>query len=284
MKTLILNFALAVAAASILPAIHAEPQVSNTGFSKAGAFHLTLSDGADVDVSSDLQTWTKYASVTQETMLEDLASRHMDRRFYRVHGGGAPTNIVGFYRATLPPGKMLLLGNSFGSILRLDSPEGRAAIFGVTNPPIKISLYTNGTFTAHTLNTASGNWEPRLRPIRVQEGFSIQNTGTSPLSMHLSGPVRQVRQNMVVPAGASLVVPLYPFAGSLAQVLSVSAKDGTQVLTFDENTQAYKTSLYDSLGGEGKWEPKLPDLRPGRAFIIKTAEALTWTNTVPAVR
>lgn len=279
MKTF--GFALFATATAIAYTVNAQSHFSASGFSSNGAFHLTVSGAAEIDASHDLQNWTKYATVNQDTGLEDMASRQLDRRFYRAHSGTGGSNIVGFVKVVVPAGKMVVVGNSFGTALRLDTPEGRHAIFGITNPPVKVSLYTNGNFGAHTLDPATGTWAPPLRPIRPQEGFAVQNLGTTPITVHLSGEVRQGHLNVAVPAGTSLLSPYVPYSGPMAHLLNIPAKEGTQVQWFDEQTQQYQTATFDTLGGTGQWQPKLPDLRVGRAFILKTPQALTWTNGFP---
>lgn len=253
----------------------AQTQLSGHGFNETGAFQLTVSGTGEVEVSPDLRTWSKYASVTQPTGLEDLASRQLDRRFYRAQGGPA----VGYVKVVIAPGKITVLGNSFGSALRFDTPESRVALFGVTNPAVKISIYTNGNFVAHTFESASGNWQPPLRPIRPQEGFAVQNTGARPITLRMSGPVRQGRLETTIPAGSSLLVSPLPNSGPAALLANAQVPDGTQVLWFDEQTQKYEACGFDGMEKPGKWEPKLPDLHPGRAVVVKAPKAITITNT-----
>jgi hypothetical protein len=258
--------------------LQAQTQISAHGFSPGGTFHVTLPGAAEVETSTDLQSWSRYASVTQPTMLDDLATRQNERRFYRVRG---TSNIVGYLKVVIPPGKLALLGNSFGSPLRLDTPEGRMNALGMTNPPIKVSVYTNGNFVAHNFDPASGSFTPRLMPIRPQEGFALQNTGSSPLTIRLSGVVRQGAVQTSIPAGSALVAPGFPLSGPLAKWLSFQAQDGTQVQWFDEKSQAYQTSTFDTLGGSGQWEPALPELPAGRAVVIKSPQAVSWTSSLP---
>ncbi len=268
--------------AFVLLAVWASPatgqaRFSGHGFTSANAFHLALSGPGEVEASTNLQTWTKFATVSQETALEDLASRQMGWRFFRLRGGTA-SNVIGFVKLTIPAGKLAILGNAFAAPLRFDLPERRHDIFGTTNPAVKISLYANGTFVPHVLDSKSGAFSPALRPIRPQEGFTIENTGTTPLLVRLSGDVRQGQFTMAVPAGSSLLVPPVPVPAPLSKILNFSPKDGMQVDVFNEQTQAHQTSTYDSLGNKG-WQPELGEYRPGRAFLFKTPEAVSWVSS-----
>jgi len=153
MKNLTLNLLAGAAITAAAISASAQTQLSSHGFTDPGAFRLVVSGAGEVEVSQDLQSWSHYASVTQSTGLEDLASRGADRRFYRLRG---TSNVVGYVNVMVPAGKIAILGNAFAAPLRLDTPEGRHAAFGITNPPVKLSLYTNGNFVAHTLDAASG--------------------------------------------------------------------------------------------------------------------------------
>ena len=133
--------------------------------------------------------------------------------------------------------ELAVLGNSFATVLRLDSPEGRHGLFGVTNPPVKVSLYTNGNFAPHTLEVATGTWEPRIRPIRPHEGFAVQNLGSSNMTVRMSGELHPTGNRMTIPPGASLLAPPLPRPAPLAELLTFQAKDGMQVLWFDEQAQ-----------------------------------------------
>jgi len=123
---------------------------------------------------------------------------------------------------------------------------------------------------------------PQLGPIRPQGGFSVQNTGSTPLTVRLSGPVHQGRSQTTIPAGGALVASASPQSGPAAQFQGIAAPDGTQVLFFDEQTQSYQTSTFDTLEKPGKWQPKLPNVQPGRAVIVKAPQPITLTNTAPA--
>lgn len=265
--------------APLAVSVTAQPRFTGHGFDDAGVFHMTVSGATDVEASTNLQTWAKYATVSQETRLDDLASRQMEWRFYRLSGSSG-SNLIGFVKAAIPGGKLAILGNPFAGELKLDSPEGRTQLFGSTNPAVKLSLYANGTFTPHTLDRTSGTWAPALRPIRTREGFSVENTGTRPVTVRFSGVVPQGQLNMNLPAGASLVVPPVPQPGPLALVLGLPAKDGMQIDYFNEQSQAHQVSTFDAL--DGAWMPKLPDYRPGRALIVKTPAAVTWTKSFSA--
>lgn len=172
---------------------------------------------------------------------------------------------------------MAILGNPFSQPLRLDTPAGRSQTFGMTNPAVKVSLYSNGSYIPHTLDTSTGTWTPALREIRPQEGFSLENLSNRALTVRLSGEVRQGAINMSLPAGSSLVVPPAPQAGAIAEALGIPGKDGMQLHVFNEETQSYQTATFDSL--ENGWLPKLPDYKPGRSFVVKVPEAVTWTKT-----
>jgi hypothetical protein len=280
MKNLLCTFLSALAIAAVAYTASAQTQFTGHGFNEAGAFRLTVSGAAELESSQDLSSWSKYASTTQPTTLDDLASRQMERRFYRIQGGA---NVIGFLKATIAPAKMAILGNSFGTALRLDTPEGRQAVFGTTNPAVKVSLYTNANFVAHTFDASSGSWQPQLRAIRPQEGFAVHNNGNAPINVRMSGVVRQGNISVTVPAAGALFASPFPTTSPTAQLASVVAQDGTQVLSFDEQTQNYKTSTFDTLEKPGKWEPKLPEVRPGRAVIIKSPQPLTWTNNPAAM-
>jgi hypothetical protein len=285
MKTITLISALSALNAALALCAVAESRLSGYGFSSSGLYHVTTSGAGDVEVSTNLQTWTKLASVSQELTLEDLASRHPGWRFYRAAGGGgaASSNILGYVKAAIAPGKMAILGNPFTMPLRLDTPEGRRDVFGTTNPVIKISIYgTNGTAVAHTLDKATGTWSPPLRPIRVQEGFAVENVGASMVQVKMGGELRRGPLNMSVPAGSSLVVPPVPQMGSVADVLGIPGKDGVQIDYFNDETQKHETSTYDSLSNG--WTPKPPEYKPGRAVMVKTPAAATWTKSLPTAR
>jgi len=255
----------------------AESRLAGQGFTSAGVFHISTSGAADVEVSTNLEVWTKLASVSQELTLEDTASRRPGWRFYRVRDGGAiGSNVVGYVKVSIPPGKMAILGNPFAALLRLDSPEQRHEIFGMTNPAVKVSIYTNGNFAAHSLDKATGTWSPPLRPIRSQEGFAVENLGSSPLQVKMSGQVRLGVFNVALPAGSSLFVPPVPQPGPIADVVGIPGKDGMQIDYFNEETQSHQNSTFDSLS-KG-WSPKLPDYKPGRAFVVKAPAAVNWTK------
>ena len=255
-------------------------QLSGHGFTDDGQFNLTVSGPADLEVSQDLHSWTKYTTVTQPTTLHDINSKQADHRFYRMHGS---SNVIGYLKVTVPPGKFALLGNSFDSSLRLDTPEGRQAVFGVPNPAVKISLHNNGNFVTHTFDPASGQWNPAFKGVKSQEGFGVQNTGTTPLTVRLGGPVRVARVQTTIPAGSSVLSSPFPTVSPVAQLQGGAVQDGTQVQWFDEQSQAYKTSTFDMLEKPGKWMPPLPTLPPGHAVVIKSPKATTLTNSLPAI-
>jgi hypothetical protein len=279
MKHLIASLIAGLATVAFANTAAAQVQLTGHGFTDSGAFRLMLSGSADVETSQDLQSWSHYASVTQPTGLDDLATRQMDHRFYRLRGS---SNVLGYLKATIPAGKLALLGNSFGTAIRFDTPESRLALFGSTNPAVKVSVYTNGNFVAHTFDPASGSWSPQIRPIRPQEGFAVQNTGSVPINVRMSGPVRMDRVQRTVPAGGAAIASAYPHVGPANQLRDVAAPDGAQVLWFDEQKQAYQTSTFDTLEKPGHWEPKLADVPVGRAVIVKTAQPLSFTNTFQA--
>ncbi|MFO1501148.1 MAG: hypothetical protein U1G07_22620, partial [Verrucomicrobiota bacterium] len=185
------------------------------GFTGNGAFQVTTAGAADLEVSTNLQTWTKLATVAQEMTLDDVGSRQSEWRFYRNRAGATNSPIIGYIKVTLPPGKMAILGNCFDRPLRLDSADGRMSVFGAVNPTVKVSLYTNGNFTASTADPSSGNWTPALRPIAYREGFSVENIGAKPITLRLHGEVRAGQMNMNSPAGPSLVVSPVPLMGDV---------------------------------------------------------------------
>jgi hypothetical protein len=277
MKSLIFSLT-GIAALTLAYRASAQAQLSSRGFTEAGAFRLTVSGAGEVEFSADLQTWSRYASVTQPTELDDLASRQLARRFYRVQGGP----IMGYVKDTIPAGKMAVLGNSFGSALRLDTPEGRDGIFGVTNPSVKVFLYVNGNFVPHTFDAAAGKWEPALGPIRPQEGFAVQNSGSSPITVRMSGVVRQGRVQTTIPAGMSLFVSPFPNTSPAYELFHASVPDGTQVSCFNEAAQKYDVSAFTTFQKPGNWEPKLPNVPPGRAVIVKAPHAIAVTATPSA--
>jgi hypothetical protein len=255
----------------------AESRLAGHGFTSTGVFHINTSGAAKVEVSTNLESWTELANVSQELNLEDSASRRPGWRFYRAHDSrGVGSNVVGYVKLSIPPGKMAILGNPFAVLLRLDSPEQRHELFGLTNPAVKISLYTNGNFVAHTLDKTTGTWSPPLRPIRSQEGFAVENLGSSPLQVKMSGQVRLGVFNVSLPSGASLFVPPVPQPGPVANVVGIPGKDGMQIDWFNEETQTHQVSTFDSLSNG--WMPKLPDYKPGRAFLVKSPAAVNWTK------
>jgi hypothetical protein len=69
-------------------------------------------------------------------------------------------------------------------------------------------------------------------------------------------------------------------------LVNAPAPDGTQVLWFDEQSQKYEACGFNGLEKPGKWEPKLPEVHPGRAVIVKAPQPITITNTLsgPPVR
>jgi hypothetical protein len=276
MKKLILTFSAVALTTAFALSTAAQTRFTGQGFNSAGAFQMTVSGPAEIEASTNLQSWTKFASVSQETTLDDVASQKIDSRFYRVRGG-TPASTIGFAKATIPAGRLALLGNAFGAQLRLDTPEGRIQTFGMPNPPVEVSLYANGNFTPHTLNTATGAWTPALRPIRDQEGFAVRNLGTTPLTARFSGEVRQGQIKLSLPAGPSLVVPPVPQPGPVLMVLGMPSQDGMQIMFFNEETQAYIVSGYSDL--DGAWNPKLPDYRPGRSFVVRSPAPVSWTKT-----
>jgi hypothetical protein len=280
MNKMILSFAAVVCAATFAMPASAQTRFAAQGFNAAGDFQMTLSGPGDIEASTNLQTWTRFASVSQETTLDDVASRKAEWRFYRLRGGSAPGNAIGFVKATIQPGRLALLGSAFATPLRLDTPEGRAQVFGIPNPQIELALYANGNFTPHTLNTATGAWSPALRPLRDQEGFSVKNLGATPLAVRMSGELRQGQINLSLPAGPSLVVPPVPQPGPVIMVLGIPSQDGMQILFFNEETQAYVVSSYDPF--DAAWQPKLPDYRPGRSFVVRSPAAVNWTKTFSA--
>jgi hypothetical protein len=258
----------------------AQPRLAAHGFTGPGLFHLTNAAPGEIEVSTNLHTWTKLNAVRQGKTLEDPASGNAGWRFYRAVGGGAAsTNLVGYVKVTIPPGKMAVLGNPFMTVLRVDTPEGRHEVFGSTNPPVKLLTYENGTFMPHTFDKANGSWMPALAPIRGTEGFAIENVGSSPIQVKMSGELR-LRNKMSLPAGSSLVVPPVPEVGPTSAVLGIPGNDGTQIDYFDEDTQKHIVSTYDSLA-KG-WEPQLPAYKPGRALVVKAPAATTWTKPFPA--
>lgn len=276
----LLNGLAVVAAALLTSNAIAQAQLTSHGFTDPGAFRLMLSGAADVEASTDLQSWSHFATLTQATGLDDLASRQMPHRFYRLRG---TSTVIGYVKVTIPPGKVALVGDSFGSVVRFDTPESRLAVFGSTNPAAKVSIYTNGNFAAHSFDAASGAWNPPLRPIRPQEGFAVQNTGSAPMTMRMSGPVRMDRVQRTIPAGGAAIASPYPNMGPTAQLMDYVAPDGAQVLWFDEQKQTYQASTFDTLEKPGHWEPKLPTLQPGRAVVLKSPQPLSLTNTFQAV-
>jgi hypothetical protein len=279
MKNLVLSLLAATVTATLTSSAAAQAQLTAHGFSDPGAFRLMLSGAADVEASTDLQSWSHFASLTQATGLDDLASRQMPHRFYRLRG---TQTVIGYVKVTVPPGKVALVGDSFGTAIRFDTPESRLAVFGATNPPIKVSLYTNGNFVAHSFDPATGAWNPQIRPIRPQEGFAVQNTGSAPITVRMSGPVRMDRVQRNIPAGGAAIASPYPNVGPTTQLAEVVAPDGAQVLWFDEQKQAYQTSTFDTLEKPGHWEPKLPNLQPGRAVVLKSPQPVSLTNTFQA--
>ena len=102
MKNLILNVLAGAAITATTTTASAETQLSSHGFTDPGAFRLVVSGAGEVEVSQDLQSWSHYASVTQSTGLEDLASRGADRRFYRLRGS---SNVIGYVTVTVPPAR-----------------------------------------------------------------------------------------------------------------------------------------------------------------------------------
>jgi hypothetical protein len=49
-----------------------------------------------VEASTNLQNWAKFAAISQETTLDDLTSRQMEWRFYRLRGGAiSSSNVIG---------------------------------------------------------------------------------------------------------------------------------------------------------------------------------------------
>ena len=278
MKTLmVLLTTIATLTLSAVPAA-AQTQFTSQGFNDRGAFQMTLSAPGDVEASTNLQSWTKLASLSQPGQLGDVAAQQLNWRFYRLPTGGpGRSNLIGFVRITIPRGGMAMLGNLFASPLRLDTPEGRNQVFGSTNPPVKVSLYGNGAFIPHTLDRNTGIWTPALRPIQGREGFLVENIGSRPLTVRLSGVVPQGQLRMSVAAGASLVVPPVPQAEPVALVLGMPAKDGMQIDYFNEETQRHMVSTFDAL--DGAWIPKLPEYQPGRSVIIKSPDPVNWSKT-----
>jgi hypothetical protein len=257
--------------------VTAEPRLEGHGFTN-GVFHITSSGATEVEVSHDLEVWTKLATVSQQKhTVDDPASRQPGWRFYRAREAGAiGSNVIGYVKVIIPPGKKAILGNPFVSQVRLDSPAFRHTVFGASNPPVKVSLYVNGNFVPHTLDKATGAWSPSLGPIRSREGFAVENLGTTPLQVNMSGPLQLGVIQVGVPAGSSLFVPSVPQPGPIADVVGIPGKDGMQIDWFNEETQSYQVSTFDTLSHG--WTPKLPEYKPGRAFIVKAPAAVNWTK------
>src|SRR5690349_17962123 len=101
MRKLIFSLLASIAAVALTQSAFAQTQMSGHGFTDPGTFRITVSGPGDLEVSQDLQSWSKFASVTQPTGVEDLAARQTDRRFYRLHGS---QNVVGYTKVAVSPG------------------------------------------------------------------------------------------------------------------------------------------------------------------------------------
>src|ERR1051325_950415 len=159
---------------SILNLIAAESGLSSGGFGPQGALQLHV-QGAQLQIeySTNLAHWVPLSS-GRGTVL-DAGATNSEWRFYRGRESNSNfvSNIVGYVRVSVPPGKLAVLASPFSAPVRLTQPAELTAILGTATPPAQVYLAKGGKQTAYTFDELDNKFQPPVPEIPWGTGFIV---------------------------------------------------------------------------------------------------------------
>src|SRR5207253_6519473 len=124
-------------------------------------FEIQVEGGApmQIEYSTNLTTWT-FLNNARDNLL-DRAATNSEWRYYRALG---TSNVIGFIRIPVEPGKQVQVDTPFHLDIHLDKPGVRKAVFGSETPPVQFFLMQNGKQTAYTYDEFDKKWTPTPPP------------------------------------------------------------------------------------------------------------------------
>ncbi len=244
------------------------PGILARGFATNGAFQLQVNGGQplQIEYSTNLSTWTPLEKGSDRFV--DAGSANSEWRFYRAKtaSGAFVSNVVGFIRVPVEPGKVAVVATPFESSIHLDKPAVRKIVFGTETPSVQFYLTENGKQTAYTWDEFDNKWNPAPPPIPAGAGFMVRNTGKERIYVKFGGELPQGALKRPIPQGENFISAIVPKPGPLNEAAGVPAIEGAQLKIWNEQKQAYDTSKFNKQTGH--WEPSL-HYTPGRAILAK---------------
>lgn len=171
-------------------------------------------------------------------------------------------------------------------------------LFAAT-PPLggsQILLWSGSGYNTYTYSALlGGHWKNNGTNadgtlIPTGQGFFIQIAGSSPYTNTFVGqvtPVTSVVATNTVSSGFQLVsssVPYNDFVTNTATINLTGVVGGTQVLLWNNNSQAFDTYTWSALLG-GHWKisgtNNTPFLGVGQGFFFDAAGSYNWVQTGP---
>jgi hypothetical protein len=249
--------------------VFAQGPLSARGFTPAGAFQLEVRGGPlQVEYTTNLSSWLPLAG--GRGTITDPASTNSEFRVYRARSGQSfVSNVVGYARVVIPPGKVVAVASPFMAPLRLNQPAGMIAVFGTATPIAAIDLQREGKLATHSFDDLENTWIPPLPEIPWGTGFFVRGGPQAPLTVTFMGELPHGELTRAIPTEESLMGPLVPKPGPVQDALGAVPMDGAEIKVWNEEAQKYETSRFD--GSSGRWVPTL-SYRPGRALNVKWPE------------
>jgi len=187
-------------------------------------------------------------------------------------------NAVGYVNVTVPANGFAILSNP------LNQPTNSlSAVFPDFPSTANIFLW-RGTAFSSGIRKVGANWLPvgsATNLVNPGEGFFVQNTAATPLTLTFVGEVPQGDLSVQYPAGFSLLGSQVPQTGKVETDLKLPAKSNDKVYAFTNNAYlptATKVGANWVAAGAPAGQAE-PVIGVGHGFWLQSTAAGNWTRT-----
>lgn len=184
-------------------------------------------------------------------------------------------NAVGYVNVTVPANQFAIVANP------LNQPTNSLnAVLPDLPAGTRVYLWNGTSFGPEIRKTATG-WLPPTAGTNIinpGQGFFVQNTAATPITITFVGEVPQGDLAVAYPAGFSLLSSQVPQAGKVETDLKLPAKSGDQVYVFTNGAYlpvARRTATSWIGGVAGSPEPVVG---VGQGFWLNAAAAGNWAR------
>lgn len=241
-------------------------------------FQVQSSKGTafEIQVSTDLKTWTTLSSQTAGgdlTDFHDETAAKAGSRFYRAALLTVPPifspNILGYVSVTLAPGFSMISNPLMAPSNRVD------ALFPNFPDGTTLNKFDTTLFRLTKNALSNGKWVNPDETLSPGEGAIISNPTANFRPHSFVGEVLQGDLSLPLPAGFSVRSSLVPLPGVIDLDLGFPAAEGDAIHLFDRDQQQYVIYAFE----KGKWSPGPPLVAAGESFWVGKTAAGNWVQT-----